>query len=258
MGNSTSPEKGRRTTNKRKAHAAVSVPEMPNKKPKTATSGLSEASLPPSPAPVPIPTPEVTSTLSETHLSIIAALKPKYDVLPASTISSTKIHKRVVRVLDHLRKDTGDPRHPVALLHARPPEVCKMITIAEQVKRELLAAPGTEQRKWFQYNMMYAVPPKRKAPDVVDETVLGGRRAEDGNRGTHGEDEDDDEDDEDDDYFEALDSRFQKAVLPERSRHHMSLSIFLSQVPISELKERDGVSVQMGEIPGDAERTAKS
>ncbi|KAL2758147.1 hypothetical protein ACRALDRAFT_1061376 [Sodiomyces alcalophilus JCM 7366] len=228
---------------------------MPTKKPKTAASGMSATTrLPPPPAPMLIQD-AVTNALSETHQSVLSALKPTYDVLPAFTISSTKIHKRVVRVLDHLRKDTGDPRPAVVLLHARPPEVCKMITIAEQVKRELLAAPGTEPRRWFQYNMMYAVPPKRKAPDVVDETVLGGQRTEDGNCVEQGDDEDDDDDE--DDYFEALDSRFQKAILPERSRQQMSLSIFLSQVPIPELKGRAGVTVQMSEVPADAGGPAK-
>ncbi|ROT41189.1 hypothetical protein SODALDRAFT_322378 [Sodiomyces alkalinus F11] len=257
MGKSASPEKGKQTTKKRKAPSSATISAMPTKKLKPAASGLSEAPLPPPPAPIPIPTrTAVTNALSETHQSVLAVLKPKYDVLPALTISSTKIHKRVVRSLDHLRRDTGDPRPAVVLLHARPREVCKMITIAEQVKRALLAAPGPEPGRWFQYNMLYAVPPKRKAPDVVDETVLGGQRAGDDDR-TEEHEDGNEEDDDADDYFEALDSRFQKAVVPERSRQHMSLSIFLSRVPIPELKSRDGVSVQVSEVPGDPGRQAE-
>ncbi|KAF6813011.1 hypothetical protein CSOJ01_04844 [Colletotrichum sojae] len=169
-----------------------------------------------------------TTPLPPSHEALLAELRTKYDVLPAFTISSTKIQKRVSWLLQHLRKDNGDSRPRVLLLYARPSEVGKMITIAEQVKRIVAEDEEGGAGRWYQYNKMYELPPKA---DVVEETMLGGSR---------GEGSDEDEDD-----FEVMESRFEKAITPQPAkRATMSLSIFLSLTPVPELKVKEGVTVQ--------------
>ncbi|KAF9882147.1 hypothetical protein CkaCkLH20_00183 [Colletotrichum karsti] len=169
------------------------------------------------------------------HEALLDELRPKYDILPAFTISSTKIHKRVDWLLLHLRKNNGDPRKRAVLLYARPGEVGKMITISEQVKRVVAEEEKEEGDggggRWFQYNKMYELPPK---PEVVEETMLAG-----GN------------DDSDGDDFEVMESRFEKATVPQPTkRAQMSLSIFLSTGPIPELKAKEGVTQQTNEPHG--------
>ncbi|KAM0333219.1 hypothetical protein ACHAQA_001879 [Verticillium albo-atrum] len=235
-----------RGSTKRKAPQPAPAPK-PAKKPKTSfdtappttrnsSGGPATATAKATAAAATIPP---TVPLSAAHASVLADLKTKYDILPALVISSSKIQKRVTYLLQHLRRDSGDPRPRVALLHARPHEVCKMLTIAEQLKRSLAegAAVGAGAR-WFQYNMLYAMPVRAKEAEAVDETVLGGNGA------AASEASDDDEDDD----FETMENRFERAVVPPPSaRVTMSLSIFISTVPVPELKVRDGVSVQLYE-----------
>ncbi|KAK2019254.1 hypothetical protein LZ32DRAFT_225959 [Colletotrichum eremochloae] len=168
------------------------------------------------------------------HDALLASLRPKYDVLPAFTISSTKIQKRVNWLLRHLRKNDGDPRERAVLLYARPSDVAKMITIAELVKRIVTEDDGG---RWYQYNQMYELPPK---VEVVEETMLGGGLTE-----ATGDSDDDNDD------FEVMESRFERAVLPPPvSRAAKSLSIFLSIAPIPELKAKDDVTTQTNEPQG--------
>ncbi|OLN85571.1 hypothetical protein CCHL11_05863 [Colletotrichum chlorophyti] len=170
------------------------------------------------------------------HKGLLAELRSKYDVLTAFTISSTKIQKRVDWLLQHLRKDDGDPRKRAVLLHARPSEVGKMITIVEQVKRIVAAEEGG---RWYQYNQMYELPPKA---EVVEDTIVGGPGCDEGS---------------DDDDFEVMDNRFERAILPRPTkRAAMSLSIFLSLAPMLELKAREGVTTQTNEPQGSAEGAA--
>lgn len=171
------------------------------------------------------------------HDALLTDLRSKYDVLPAFTISSTKIQKRVNWLLRHLRKDDGDPRRRAVLLYARPSEVVKMITIAELVKR--IVSEEDEGGRWYQYNQMYELPPKA---EVVEETMLGNGRSE--NEAAGGSDNDDDD-------FEVMESRFERAVLPPPAgRAAKSLSVFLSLAPIPELKARDDVTAQTNEPQG--------
>ncbi|KAJ0387887.1 hypothetical protein COL922a_001439 [Colletotrichum nupharicola] len=162
------------------------------------------------------------------HDALLAELRTKYDILPAFTISSTKIHKRVTWLLLHLRKNDGDARKRAVLLYARLGEVGKMITISEQVKRIVAEEDGG---RWYQYNKMYELPPKA---EVVEETMLDGGRA--------GNDTDDDDD------FEVMESRFERAVMPQPKKGTAkSLSIFLSLEPMPELKAQGGVTQQTNE-----------
>ncbi|KAJ6440400.1 alba domain-containing protein [Purpureocillium lavendulum] len=171
--------------------------------------------------------PTTKPSLIGPHEATIAELQPKYDVLVASVISSTQIHKRITQALAHLGASSEKP--PVVLLHARPAEVCKLATIVEQCKR-LLTKEG---KAWYQYNELFTLPPEtkntRKTTDVVEETVL---------------DRDGAGDDSDDAAFETM-TRFEKAVAPPPPpRVANSLRIFLSSQSIPELKAKSGVTVQ--------------
>ncbi|KAJ4145939.1 hypothetical protein LMH87_004770 [Akanthomyces muscarius] len=185
------------------------------------------------------------SPLYKPHASALQALAAKYDVLPASVISSTPIRKRLVHITTHLLGTTDGQNKPRAvLLYARTAEVCKMITVAEKCKR-LLEEQG--QATWYQYNQLFDLSredaargkkkekkKKKKKKRVVEETVLHVEEA----------DEEEEEDDESD-AFETMQSRFEKAVLPQATdRTTKSLRIFLSTTAIPELKAKEGVTVQ--------------
>jgi hypothetical protein len=163
-------------------------------------------------------------TLLGPHEAIIAELKAKYNIFPASVISSTQIRQRVAAATGHLLSSAN----PVVLLHARPAEVCKLITIAEQSKRVL----KEEGRSCFQYNQLFDLPPETKKPDIVEKTVL--------ETGAHDSDDDDD--------FEVMETRFEKAVLPQTVRTVKSMRVFLSTMPIPELKAKNNVTVQTSDV----------
>lgn len=166
-------------------------------------------------------------TLRGPHEQVIAELNPKYDVLAASVISSTQVRKRIVSTTDHLLSRNTKP---VALLHARPADTCKLITIVEQAKRVLKG----EGKFCFQYNQLFEPPLEPKKPDVVEKTVLEGD-------GDHS-------DNDSDDNFEVMESRFEKAVLPQQARIiSKSLRIFLSVTAIPELKAKSNITVQISE-----------
>ncbi|KAL4725175.1 hypothetical protein ACLX1H_007321 [Fusarium chlamydosporum] len=166
-------------------------------------------------------TPSQTSTLAAPHESIIAELKPKYEVLPASVISSTQIKKRIVHVANHLLAHGDRPR--VALLYARTADVCKLITVVEKCKRVL----NEEGKAYYQYNQLFDQPDKPKRKDIVEETIIEKGTTDEGN------------DDSDNDDFEVMHSRFEDAVLPRPSpRTVKSMRIFLSVAPIPELKSK--------------------
>jgi hypothetical protein len=168
-------------------------------------------------------------SLSAPHQPIITELSPKYHVLAASVLSSTQIRKRVVYVNSHLLEAAAE-RSPVALLHARPRDVCKLITIVEQCRR-LLRDAG---KPCYQYNQLFTLPsapPAKDRLDVVEETELR---------------EDSEAADSDDDDFEVMASRFEKAVLPPpTTRETKSMRVFLSIAPVPELRSKTDVTVQV-------------
>ncbi|KAM0557144.1 hypothetical protein ACHAPJ_005407 [Fusarium lateritium] len=166
-----------------------------------------------------------TSALLAPHESIISELKPKFDILPASVISSTQIKKRIIHVANHLLGQGDRPR--VVLLHARTADVCKLITVVEKCKRIL----NEDGKACYQYNQLFDLPEKAKRKDIVEETIL--------EKGVE------DDDDSDSDDFEVMHSRFEDAVLPRPStRSVKSMRVFLSIAPIQELKSKQGVTVQ--------------
>ncbi|KAG5915198.1 hypothetical protein E4U42_000104 [Claviceps africana] len=178
------------------------------------------------------PQPSPGTSLIGPHEALLSQLRPKYSVLAASVLSSTKIRKRVTQITSHLGCQSGLPA--VVLLHARTADVCKMITIAEQCKR-ILKGQG---RSWFQYNQMFDLPARKG--DVVEETILGGEEG-----GPSG--------DEDDDGFEDMAGRFEKAVRPApavRERAVRSMRVFLSGQAVRDLEAMKGVTMQSSEDGG--------
>jgi hypothetical protein len=160
------------------------------------------------------------------HEAILAELASKYNILPASVISSTKIKKRVSSITTHLSSSGGQPN--VGLLYARTADVCKLITIVEQTKRVL----AEEGLTWYQYNQLFTLPTEAIAKkNSVEETVL----EEAAERS-------------DSDGFEVMESRFEKAVLPSVSTQvTKSMRVFLSVKPIPELKLKNDVTSQSSE-----------
>ncbi|KAL7823227.1 hypothetical protein V8C26DRAFT_385773 [Trichoderma gracile] len=186
----------------------------------------------PEPASSKKPRTQEPNTLIGPHEAILKELAPAHNVLALSVLSSTQIRKRVTSATSHLLQKNSGSR--VVLLHARPADVCKMITVAEQCKRVL----GEQGQAWYQYNEMFDLPPeslKKKKKKASTESVDVGEEAE--------EDSDSDEG-----AFETMESRFEKAVLPPpRVRTYKSLRIFLSHQAIPDLKSRETVTIQTSE-----------
>ncbi|TFB02386.1 hypothetical protein CCMA1212_005787 [Trichoderma ghanense] len=185
----------------------------------------------PEPASSKKPRTQEPNTLIGPHEATLKQLAPAHNVLALSVLSSTQIRKRVSSATSHLlEKDSGSR---IVLLHARPADVCKMITVAEQCKRVL----GEQGQAWYQYNELFDLPPeskknkKKTAPEKVDV-----------------EEEAEEDPDSDEGAFEAMESRFEKAVLPPpRVRTYKSLRIFLSHQAIPDLKSRENVTTQTSE-----------
>ncbi|KAL7816514.1 hypothetical protein V8C44DRAFT_291068 [Trichoderma aethiopicum] len=176
------------------------------------------------------------NTLIGPHEATLKELSPAHNVLALSVLSSTQIRKRVTSATSHLLEKASGSR--IVLLHARPADVCKMITVAEQCKRVL----GEQGQAWYQYNELFDLPPesaKKKKEKKKKNTELE----------TVGAEEEAEEDsDSDEGAFEAMESRFEKAVLPPpRVQTYKSLRIFLSHQAIPDLKTRENVTVQTSE-----------
>ncbi|KAK1247784.1 hypothetical protein MKX07_000672 [Trichoderma sp. CBMAI-0711] len=122
----------------------------------------------PSPAPVSSKKPrtqEPPNSLIGPHEATLKELAPAHNVLALSVLSSTQIRKRVTSATSHLLQKASGSR--IVLLHARPADVCKMITVAEQCKRVL----GEQGQAWYQYNELFDLPPesvKRKKKATSD------------------------------------------------------------------------------------------
>ncbi|KAG5921681.1 hypothetical protein E4U61_006457 [Claviceps capensis] len=211
--------------------------------------------------------PPQTNSLIGPHEALLSHLRPKYNVLAASVISSTKIGKRVAQITSHLSSESDPNQPPVVLLYARPAEVCKMITIAEQYKRIMQA----EGKSWFQYNQMYQVPEVPAGERSVVEKAVENRKNKDKSKnkketekekGTEGrevepdddehndEDEDEEEDDDEDDAFEAMAGRFEKAVggaPAAKERAVRSLRVVLSGQAMRDWRDKKGVTIQSSE-----------
>ncbi|KAK6851180.1 hypothetical protein PG987_000814 [Apiospora arundinis] len=213
--------------------------------------------------------PRLASTLNIVESSdtkILAAVESKYDVQTHSVISSSKIQKKVTSVLRHLEQTTPEGMLPkrsrVSVLRARATDAGKLISIAEIAKREMLKSDGRhdEAKRWYQYialgSEMKEVErqtPKnyggqREGKTVIEDTMLE-RQGPATEEPTH-DDHDDElpqhekdhaEDDDEDDDFEQMKTPFERAIEgTPKIRAVPVMSLFLSSIPIDELRRRYG------------------
>lgn len=175
----------------------------------------------------------------EPHESILVELRPRYNVATFSVISSTSMAKRIDQILAHLGRF-----HPsdmavlpgVALLHARSRDTAKMVSLTELTRRRI----HEQGHKWFQYNRLYEVDVEvdgtGDGSTVIEETVLHGVAGE-----------------LDEDGFEVAATEraasapnvFERAVMgPPKTEHALYMSVFLSRVPIPELKAKPFITEQ--------------
>lgn len=164
----------------------------------------------------------------ERHGQIMRELSPKYNTVTVNVISSSKIQQRVTSIKNSLAASTSE-KPVIVLVHSRPRETCKVITIVELCKR-------LNGVKVHQYNELFELPEDQVKPnprDKIDETVLPRK------------DGDDSEESDEDDFEVMQQSRFVNAVIPTGpARKTKSLRVFLSVVPIPELKARPSVTAQ--------------
>ncbi|KAK4072313.1 hypothetical protein Trihar35433_4377 [Trichoderma harzianum] len=182
------------------------------------------------PAPSKKPRTQANPTLIGPHEAILKELSTKHNVLALSVLSSTQIRKRVSSASSHLLDKSAESR--AILLHARPADVCKMITVAEQCKRLL----GEKGQAWYQYNELFDLPleAKKKKKNTQERGDV--------------EEEAEEDSDSDEGAFEAMESRFEQAVLPPpRAQTYKSLRIFISHQAIPEFNSRENVTVQTSE-----------
>jgi hypothetical protein len=188
------------------------------------------------------------SLSSQPLQSLITELSPKYDIKTLSVLSSTSISKRVDSVLNQLgRISAWDSTvlPGVILLYARSNSTNKLITIAETARRRIHEA----EQKWYQYNHLYEMewaakqqshnrpPQNHKMETLIEDTVM----SIDGNGRDSGDDDD----------FEIMATQqtvFERAVHGEEKTKQMAhMSIFLSRIPIPELKAKENFAVQSNE-----------
>ncbi|KAI1465962.1 uncharacterized protein F4812DRAFT_460941 [Daldinia caldariorum] len=181
-----------------------------------------------------------SSSSSEEDVKMLQALESKYDVRVHSIISSSKIQKKVASILQHLtdhaagktktetETETGRGSG-VVVLRAKAPDTGKLVSIAEIAKRELGKRHGDARVTWFQYIALSEELKERPRNDgntIIEETKLGGT-------GAGGDGNDDD--------FEIMKTPFERAIEGQpRWRGIPVMSLFLSPVPIEELKKRYG------------------
>lgn len=187
--------------------------------------------------------------------NLVTKLRPKYEVKTLSVISSTSITKRVNAVLTHLGQchmwDSSN-LPGVVLLYARSNSTNKLITIAETVRRRIHEV----DQKWYQYNRLYEM--EWAAKQQANNQIPKGTRSRSQNTvetlvedTVMSMDENPDGSDEEDD-FEVMQSQqqtvFERAVHGEDKTKQMAhMSIFLSRVPVPELKAEENFTVQSNE-----------
>ncbi|KAG4029512.1 hypothetical protein MFRU_015g00540 [Monilinia fructicola] len=155
-------------------------------------------------------------------------ISPSHQTTHLSILSSSQIQKKVSRILSILSTFSfSDPSPHVVLLSAKAPSVCKLISIAEIVKREL-ARSG---KKWYQYN-------------VVGELATSVPRNIEAEKEEEEEEEDvemrDGGEEEAEQAFETMKTPFERALDAEgkpKIRGLATLTLYLSRVRIESLKK---------------------
>lgn len=220
-------------------HNLTMPSHAPKRKSPTSPTTTISNKKPRTTAPIPqttTPTP-TTSHYFTPHASLLVLLRPRYDVLTLSVLSSTNINKHVARALTHLtRFSAWDPSllPGVVFLSAKTASANKLVTIAEVVRRRI----GESEQKWWQYNVLSEVVEEEdQREDVVEETVLGG--------GGDGEE-----------YFEVMGTTVhERATEPgaRRVRRTGYVGVLLSRIPVKEMVG-GGVAVQTNEEGIEARR----
>ncbi|KAK8098393.1 uncharacterized protein PG998_013879 [Apiospora kogelbergensis] len=192
--------------------------------------------------------------IESSDAKIVAAVESKYDVQTHSVISSSKIQKKVSSVLRHLQQTTpktSSPERPrVSVLRARASDAGKLISIAEIAKREMLMSGGrqNEAKRWYQYVALGSETKEGEGKTVIEDTVLGrqGQASreladDDDNHEPLQQEKDNEEDDGEDDDFEKMKTPFERAIeSTPKMRAAPVMSLFLSLIPIDELRRRYG------------------
>lgn len=205
----------------------------------------------------------VTGPAFQPYESLLAKLRPRYEVKTMSVMSSTSIAKHVDKALQHLdRFNLWDQSvlPGVVLLSAKPIASSKLVTIAELVRRRI----GEGEQKWFQYNVLTETEeeeeevagPGAGGMEIVEDTVMDLTK--------------DGDDDEEEEAFEMMGNSnqrqqqrqqqhggggsrgqqmiFERAVEPPKIRHNKFVSVFLSRIPIEELRTMRNIALQTNEL----------
>ncbi|CCC13093.1 hypothetical protein SMACR_06311 [Sordaria macrospora] len=194
-------------------------------------------------------TPGVTPAF-QPYASLLAKLRPRYEVKTMSVMPSTSIAKHVDKALQHLdRFNLWDQSvlPGVVLLSAKPVASSKLVTIAELVRRRI----GEGEQKWFQYNVLTETEEVEEGSggmEVVEDAVMDLTK---------------DGDDDEEEAFETMGDRnnnnnegqrrqqqqtvFERAIEPTKVRHNKYVSVFLSRIPIEELRTMRNIAVQSNE-----------
>ena len=222
------------------------------------------------------PTPSLLAAqaVEQTHFKMLESLAGKYQVEKLSVISSSSMKNRVDSIMRHVSQF-----HPtdmnilpgVVLLHAKVSYATKLFGIIEIAKRRI----HEMDQKWYQYNRLNQVQVTMKFPadedlSRVDDTMLPATAEKD--------------DDGSDGYgFEPLPtagttaaattttttvqafSREQQqrqitqhsSAADPAARPHLSISVFLSRVPIPEFNDKPDYTMQTNEVFIQSERARR-
>lgn len=144
-------------------------------------------------------------------------LATKYDLIRLSVISSSSITARTSTLINHLSSPKTDAARPaVVSLHAKAAVANKLISIVEIAKRELTA----KSEKLYQYSALASeIVPLKKANKPINQN------------GAAANSEADPESEED---------AFQTMGEKEKIRAVPILTVYLSRVPVKELRDAHG------------------
>lgn len=150
-----------------------------------------------------------------------ASLTEKYEITSLNINSASKIHAKVTQTLKILSNypAVAGTKDSLVLFVAKPNACCKMISIAEIVKREIKEMQG----KWFQYNVLEQELVRKKVNNQIkekNETKLLNQ------------------DEEEIDNFEIMKTPFERAIngIP-KVRLEPSMKIYLSRIRVDDLRK---------------------
>ncbi|KAM7199357.1 hypothetical protein V8F20_005752 [Naviculisporaceae sp. PSN 640] len=189
----------------------------------------------------------------EPYRPLVDKLKPRYQLKHMSVMPSTKVSQHVDKALNHLsRFNLWDQAvlPGVIFLTAKSVASVKLITIIELVRRRI----GEGGQKWYQYNVLSETEDDRPPLHHQQQTIMDRSVVEDtymaiDDRQEREEGENDDDDN--DDYFEtsvlAAQTIHEQATSPPTPFHKRLMAIFISRVPLDEIKNLPNIGYQTNE-----------